>query len=330
MSSDWESSSEIREKSSSRRKEGKRDNRAPFNVVERGINGPSAAVSADRFHTKGPFRTSRTNFSKRGGSTPLPPCPSPSYSGLKAPDDFELDSPSSPSLNADEGIDSWEDGPNASKPSKTVVLNVYDLNPEDDKKKHVTNVNDWALMVGTGAFHSGVQVHGREWSFGSSADHIRAIQACRPRRCCPMQYKFRMSVEIGSTKLSPKLVKDLIEKMAQSDRYQGSAYNMLKNNCNDFSNDLCQRLTGGRGIPKWVNRGARTLDKILDSAEKVASHPVTKSVKQAFCYAGRGVSEGVTVGVSAVRKTMEVLLNAAKITNSSLGTFQPTPRKNTT
>jgi len=117
-------------------------------------------------------------------------------------------------------------------------------------------------------------------------------------------------------------VNGLIEEMARSDRYQGSAYNLLKNNCNDFSNDLCKRLTGGRGIPKWVNRGARALDKILDSAERVASHPVTKSVKQAFCYAGRGVSEGVTVGVSAVKKTMEASQEGLKDFLSQIERFQ--------
>jgi hypothetical protein len=37
--------------------------------------------------------------------------------------------------------------------------------------------------------------------------------------------------------------------------YRGIAYHLLQRNCNSFSSDLCQRLTG-RPAPLWVNRAA--------------------------------------------------------------------------
>mmetsp|Transcript_10627 Transcript_10627/g.14763 ORF Transcript_10627/g.14763 Transcript_10627/m.14763 type:complete len:287 (+) Transcript_10627:2-862(+) len=192
-----------------------------------------------------------------------------------------------------------------------VVLNVYDLNPRDAKEKHVTNVNDWSLQVGFGAFHSGVQVYGVEWSFGSSCDDVEAIQPCNPRKCCPLQYTYRQTVIIGWTDLTKIQVEDLIEAMTESDRYQGTAYNLLKNNCNDFSDDLCRRLTG-KGIPNWVNRGAKALRSVIDGAGNFVNHPITKSFASAFVFAKQGISDGVTVGVSAMQKTYEASQSGLK------------------
>jgi hypothetical protein len=45
-----------------------------------------------------------------------------------------------------------------------VVLNVYDLSAPAQ--------NDMLVFLGLGAFHSGVEVHGVEWTFGSGGPGI--------------------------------------------------------------------------------------------------------------------------------------------------------------
>lgn len=40
-----------------------------------------------------------------------------------------------------------------------------------------------------------------------------------------------------------------------SEQFLGTNYNLLTNNCNHFTNALCERLTG-RSAPGWVNRAA--------------------------------------------------------------------------
>mmetsp|Transcript_15449 Transcript_15449/g.24458 ORF Transcript_15449/g.24458 Transcript_15449/m.24458 type:complete len:211 (-) Transcript_15449:152-784(-) len=89
--------------------------------------------------------------------------------------------------------------------------------------------------------------------------------------------------------------------MAFSAQYQGFSYNILGNNCNDFSDDLCRRLTG-KPIPTWVNRGARALDNILTGASRVRNHPMTKSVGNAITVAGQRLHTGVQIAQVRVRR----------------------------
>lgn len=44
-----------------------------------------------------------------------------------------------------------------------VYVNVYDLSP----------INDYMFPFGLGAYHSGIQVHGKEYTFGSGAGKWR-------------------------------------------------------------------------------------------------------------------------------------------------------------
>jgi hypothetical protein len=40
-----------------------------------------------------------------------------------------------------------------------------------------------------------------------------------------------------------------------SERFQGTSYNLLRNNCNHFTSYLCEKLTS-RQAPRWINRAA--------------------------------------------------------------------------
>ena len=62
---------------------------------------------------------------------------------------------------------------------------------------------------------------------------------------------FRESVLVGETSMSPQRVQQAVQEMGE--QYKGNAYHLLQRNCNHFSDDLCQKLTG-KEAPLWVSR----------------------------------------------------------------------------
>ncbi|KAL8056274.1 hypothetical protein ABFX02_04G108900 [Erythranthe guttata] len=123
-----------------------------------------------------------------------------------------------------------------------VHLNVYDL----------TSANGYAYWLGLGVYHSGVQVHGIEYAFGAHEHRTTGIFEGEPKIC--NGFKFRKSILIGWTDMSPDQVRVLMENFAE--KYRGNAYNLISKNCNHFCNNACVKLTGNP-IPNWVNRLAR-------------------------------------------------------------------------
>uniref|UniRef100_A0A7N0SZ97 PPPDE domain-containing protein n=1 Tax=Kalanchoe fedtschenkoi TaxID=63787 RepID=A0A7N0SZ97_KALFE len=128
-------------------------------------------------------------------------------------------------------------------PGKTpVYLNVYDL----------TAANGCLYWAGIGAFHTGIEVHGTEFAFGSHEFSASGIFEVDPHEC--PGFTFRKSILIGTTSLDDDEVRDFMD--LQSVRYYGNTYHLIYKNCNHFSADLCQKMTGNP-IPKWVNRLAK-------------------------------------------------------------------------
>ena len=124
-----------------------------------------------------------------------------------------------------------------------VAINVYDLN----------EYNDYAYAFGVGIFHSGLEVHGREYSFGGHDYASSGIFATEPREA-PPPAKFRCSEIVGYTDMTAQEVED---RVAELDRfYHGNTYHLLERNCNSFVEELCLELTG-KMPPPWVNRLAR-------------------------------------------------------------------------
>ncbi|KVH98061.1 deSI-like protein At4g17486 [Cynara cardunculus var. scolymus] len=126
--------------------------------------------------------------------------------------------------------------------SVPVYLNVYDL----------TSMNGYAYWLGLGVYHSGVQVHGVEYAFGSHEQATTGIFEGEPRQC--EGFTFRKQILIGWTEMSLREVRGFMEELAQD--YKGISYNLITRNCNHFCNDVCLRLTG-TPIPSWINRLAR-------------------------------------------------------------------------
>ncbi|KAI3686296.1 hypothetical protein L1987_79970 [Smallanthus sonchifolius] len=126
--------------------------------------------------------------------------------------------------------------------SVPVYLNVYDL----------TSMNGYAYWFGIGVYHSGVQVHGVEYAFGSHEHSSTGIFEGEPKRCDG--FAFRKQILIGFTEKNRREVRRVMEDLAED--YKGISYNLITKNCNHFCNDACVRLTGNT-IPRWINRLAR-------------------------------------------------------------------------
>ncbi|KAL2669059.1 hypothetical protein AAZV13_01G166500 [Glycine max] len=124
----------------------------------------------------------------------------------------------------------------------SVYLNVYDLTP----------INNYLYMLGLGIFHSGIQVHDIEYGFGAHEYPSSGVFEVEPRSC--PGFIFRRSVLLGSTDMSNSEFRYFIERL--SAKYHGDTYHLIAKNCNHFTDEVCQHLTGSP-IPGWVNRMAR-------------------------------------------------------------------------
>ncbi|GMH26655.1 hypothetical protein Nepgr_028498 [Nepenthes gracilis] len=123
-----------------------------------------------------------------------------------------------------------------------LYLNVYDLTP----------LNGYLYWLGLGIFHSGIQVHGMEYSYGAHEYSSSGIFQVEPRNC--PGFIFRRSILLGSTDISLTEFQSFMEQLAA--KYNGDTYHLISKNCNHFTDEVCMHLTG-KPIPGWVNRLAR-------------------------------------------------------------------------
>ena len=106
-------------------------------------------------------------------------------------------------------------------------------------KLHIYDLPGLALGLNTclkgilGIYHTGVEVHGREWSFSSNG-----IVECCPGGCAYPLY--RESVTLGTTSLSEDEVKMLLHRFDSA--WVAAEYHCIRRNCSDFSEALCVAL----------------------------------------------------------------------------------------
>eukprot|EP00668_Euglena_longa_P036348 GGOE01046716.1.p1 GENE.GGOE01046716.1~~GGOE01046716.1.p1 ORF type:complete len:233 (+),score=79.88 GGOE01046716.1:63-761(+) len=134
------------------------------------------------------------------------------------------------------------------KKSAEVFLNVYHIAPP--------GVLD---SLGLGLFHSGVELYGKEWSYGGTAEPVSGVFWVPPKSATP---EFKESIKLGDISLSGSQVAMLLDSMRPW--WMGPDYNLLTKNCNHFSEALAERL--GFEVPDWVNRAARLGDLLLPDA----------------------------------------------------------------
>nr|XP_043607801.1 deSI-like protein At4g17486 isoform X2 [Erigeron canadensis] len=88
--------------------------------------------------------------------------------------------------------------------SVPVFLNVYDL----------TSINGYAYWLGLGVYHSGVQVHGMEYAFGSHERETTGIFEGEPKQC--EGFAFRKQILVGWTEKNKKEVRKVMQDLAGS------------------------------------------------------------------------------------------------------------------
>ena len=120
-----------------------------------------------------------------------------------------------------------------------VYLNIYDLH----------QANEYLHPFGIGAYHSGVEVGGKEWTFAGGPG--AGIFYHTPRDAPGDQAKYRESIELGE-------ITNYVERVARAKaeldpEFGEEDYNILTRNCNHFANALVNKLTG-QNIPGYVNR----------------------------------------------------------------------------
>ncbi|XP_065560568.1 uncharacterized protein LOC136027343 isoform X3 [Artemia franciscana] len=126
-----------------------------------------------------------------------------------------------------------------SQAGQGVKLYIYDLS------RGVARAFSGAILGTTidGIWHTSVVVYGKEYFFGSIG-----IQACIPGNT--ILGKPDKIVELGRTQVSEEILGEYIKELS-TQRFRSGTYNLLKHNCNNFSEDLATFLTG-RSIPKYI------------------------------------------------------------------------------
>eukprot|EP00747_Dinoflagellata_sp_TGD_P222647 gnl/TRDRNA2_/TRDRNA2_94349_c0_seq1.p1 gnl/TRDRNA2_/TRDRNA2_94349_c0~~gnl/TRDRNA2_/TRDRNA2_94349_c0_seq1.p1 ORF type:complete len:407 (-),score=69.41 gnl/TRDRNA2_/TRDRNA2_94349_c0_seq1:98-1213(-) len=149
----------------------------------------------------------------------------------------------------------------ASGAASFVYLNVYNLS--NNAGFSMLNFITKDVLEMGGAFHGGIEVYGKEYSFGSgnpdqevaAKNVIEAdcgIGICEPR-CCS-QHQYSRSECLGMSQLSEKQVAEKLKKMAPDWPSQG--YDILSRNCVSFCREFSDRL-GVDGVPLWVDSFAK-------------------------------------------------------------------------
>jgi hypothetical protein len=129
--------------------------------------------------------------------------------------------------------------------NNVVYINLYDL-------PYLGAANSLTRVFGIAAYHSGVQVYGKEYGYGGHDEDCTGIYEVEPGKADG--YKFTERIAMGNTVLTPSQVHDLVLTLQTS--FMGNSYDVVNRNCNHFSNELVMHLIG-RPIPAFVNRLAR-------------------------------------------------------------------------
>jgi len=123
-----------------------------------------------------------------------------------------------------------------------VYLNVYDLSP----------YNNSLHPFGFGAYHTGVEVYGREYSFGQTDSGGSGVFDIAPRSADGCI--FREQLLLGEAMLSLSEVDGVVGKLRP--KFPAREYNVLTRNCNTFSDEMSRALVNN-GIPSYISRLSR-------------------------------------------------------------------------
>mmetsp|Transcript_53302 Transcript_53302/g.158996 ORF Transcript_53302/g.158996 Transcript_53302/m.158996 type:complete len:297 (-) Transcript_53302:77-967(-) len=174
--------------------------------------------------------------------------------------------------------------------SAPVILHIYDMGTDPE----VQAMNRVLKMLGTGAFHCGVEVYDREWSFRGTRPGFEGTGVfwCRPRKC--NGHSYRESLDLGISHLSEDEVFRLIGRLQTS--WPGKRYDLLRQNCCHFVDTLA-RCLGVNGLPPWLTSLAGAGAAVADTTDYVEQR--SKSLASGVSVAMHQVKDGVVTECTA-------------------------------
>ena len=146
-----------------------------------------------------------------------------------------------------------------------IYLNIYDLH----------NINNFLSPFGLGAFHTGIEIYGTEYSFYMNTGIFGSI----PKSVNNLN--LRRTICLGYTDKSISEVYNIIITLKED--YTDFNYNMLNNNCNDFCDSFSMALIK-QHIPRFINRLAHIgnffncfIPKRLISTQRIEYHKIEQN-----------------------------------------------------
>ncbi|CAJ0749034.1 14503_t:CDS:2 [Entrophospora sp. SA101] len=95
-----------------------------------------------------------------------------------------------------------------------------------------------------GIFHTSVEIFGKEWYFGQQDQGIFNTSPGQTILGAPQEI-----IDMGETEIPENIFLDYVDELKE--KYSANSYHLFERNCNHFSNDLCEFLTG-KSIPKYI------------------------------------------------------------------------------
>lgn len=120
-----------------------------------------------------------------------------------------------------------------------IKINVYDLHKS----------NSYLHCIGTGFYHTGVQIESFEYSFSDQGVVRTRVQKSGVGN-------FRQSINMGKFPGTLRVIKDVLCRLRTGD-FAAGTYDIIQHNCNHFSEALVYELLELR-LPSWINLLAET------------------------------------------------------------------------
>jgi len=248
-------------------------------------------------------------------------------------------------------------------PRSEVKLNIYDL-LENDALLDVEggwcsvqfpigacfkHMNDGLHLLGTGAYHVGVEVDNVEYAFGAhNMPNMTGVFTCRPRQSPGFSYrttidfgrveiKKKIQIEVPAEKQGPEFgqsrnrqleiyvnAKEILQELSLT--YLGNDYNLLRKNCCTFARDALLHLgIKAEDIPSWFinisEAGAMTED-VVTSVDNTLIMPIRQMFSEseeddansAVNHGGDGQANDIIENAQG----FEVVLGQRKITEVNI------------
>mmetsp|Transcript_83369 Transcript_83369/g.165490 ORF Transcript_83369/g.165490 Transcript_83369/m.165490 type:complete len:300 (+) Transcript_83369:103-1002(+) len=138
--------------------------------------------------------------------------------------------------------------------SVPVTLHVYDLG----SSRSIRTLNQFMRKLGTGIFHCGVEVFGREYSYANTEGEC-GIFRCRPGQC--KGFRHVEAIDLGRTRLSVAQFRVILAQLQAE--WFSDQYHLLAQNCCHFCDEMCQRLRVA-SPPRWVNNFAGSFATLIE------------------------------------------------------------------